>query len=60
MLVEVSGSMLGYVEIHHGSFRGIYSWKPQLMEAMEASSPTDSGNFHAPLWKLPLASMGVT
>ena len=30
----------------HGSFHGIYSWKLQLMEVMEASTSTDSGNFY--------------
>ena len=34
ILVEVGGSMQGYMEAH-GSFHGIYSWKLQLMEAME-------------------------
>ena len=43
----------------HGSFHGIYSWKIQLMEAMEASTSIDFGNFHVILWKLPLTSMEV-
>ena len=41
----------------HGSFHGIYSWKLQLMEAMEAPTSTDSGKFHVFPWKLPLTSM---
>ena len=41
----------------HGSFHGIYSRKLQLMEAMQASTSTDSRNFHAFLWKLPLIAM---
>ena len=45
VLVEVGGSMQGYMEAH-GSFHGIDSWKLQLMEAMEASTSTDSGNFN--------------
>ena len=36
-----------------------YTWKLQLMEAMEAFNSTDSGNFHVLLWKLPLNSMEV-
>ena len=43
----------------HGSFHGIYSWKLQLMDAMEASTSTDSGNFHVFPWKLLLTSMEV-
>ena len=30
----------------HGSFDGTYSWKLQLIEAMEASGSTDNGSFH--------------
>ena len=45
IFVEVGGSMWGYMEAH-GSFHGIYSWKLQSMEEMEASTSTDSGKFH--------------
>ena len=43
-----------------GSLHGIYPRKLQLMEAMEAmeaSTSIDSGNFHVPPWKLPLTSI---
>ena len=30
----------------HGNFHEIYSRKVQLMKAKEASTSTDSGNFH--------------
>ena len=59
ILVGVGGSMGGYTEAH-GSVHGMYSWKLQLMEAiMEASTSTDSGNFHVLPWKLPLTSVDV-
>ena len=32
--------------VAHGSFHGIYSWKLQLMEAMEAFTSVDNGNLH--------------
>ena len=41
----------------HRSFHEMYSWK--LMEVMEASTSTDSGNSHVFPWKLALTSMGV-
>ena len=56
ILAEVGPNMYGYVEAH-GSFDGIYSWKLQLMEAMEASTSTDSGNFHVLRWKFSLTSV---
>ena len=31
----------------------MYSWKPQLTVAMEASTSTENGNFHVIPWKLP-------
>ena len=43
----------------HGSLHGIYSWKLQLMEAMETSTSTDSGKIHVRPWKLLLTSMEV-
>ena len=43
----------------HGNFQGIYSLKLQLMEAVEASTSTDSGNFHVFPCKLPLTSVEV-
>ena len=55
-LVEVGGSIYEYMEAH-ASFHGIHSWKPQLMEAMEASTSTDSENFHVLPWKLLPTSM---
>ena len=43
----------------HENFHGIYSWKLQLMEAVEASTSTDIGKFRVHLWTLPLTSMEV-
>ena len=43
----------------HRRFREIYSWELLVMEAMKASTSTDSGNSHVFPWKLPLPSMGV-
>ena len=43
----------------YGSFYGIYSWKLQLMEALEASTSTNSGKFHVFPWKLPLTSTKI-
>ena len=50
-LVGVGGITQGYIEVH-GSFHGNYLWKLPLMEAMEASTSTDSGNFHVFPWRL--------
>ena len=36
----------------HGIFHGIYSWKMQLLQAMEGCTSTDSGNFYVLPWKL--------
>ena len=58
ILVEVGVSMHGYVETH-GSFRGMYSWKLQLLEAMEAPTSTDSGKIYVIPRKLPLTFMEV-
>ena len=43
----------------YGNFYGIYSWKLQLMEAMEGSISTVSGNYRVFPWKHPLTSMKV-
>ena len=57
---EVGGTMLGYMEAHESFARTrLYSWKLQSMEAMEASTSTNSGNVHAFPWKLPTTSMEV-
>ena len=40
-------------------FHRIWSWELQLMEAMEASTSTVSGNFHLLPWKLPPTYIGV-
>ena len=58
ILVEGDGNMSRYMK-DRGSFKLIYSWKLQLTEAMEASTSTDSENFHLLPWKLPLTSMEV-
>ena len=58
VLVELGGNISGCMEAH-GSFHGFFSWKLQLMEAMEDSTSTDSRQFHVFPWKLPLTSMEV-
>ena len=58
ILVEVDGRMEGYIEAH-GFFHRIYWWKLQFMEAMEASTSTDSRKFHVLPWKLSLTSTEV-
>ena len=62
-LVEAAESLLyswKYMEVCRGIWKlveastvhGIYSWKLQLMEVIEASTSIKSGNFHLLPWKL--------
>ena len=53
---DIGRNIYGYIEAHE-SLHGIYLWT--LMDAMEASTSPDSGNFHVFPWKLPLSSMEV-
>ena len=43
----------------HGSFHETYSWKMQLIEAMQAFISVDNGNVHVLPWKPLLTSMEV-
>ena len=55
ILVEACGNMQGYIKAH-GNFNGKFSWKLQLMEAMESSTSIDSGCFDG-FHQLPCISM---